>query len=228
MRALLLAAGLGTRLRPLTNTIPKCLVPIKGKPLLHIWLEQLTAANIGPFLINTHYLADQVALFVNNSDYRESITIVHEKKLRGTAGTLIDHLSFFGNDDGMLIHADNYSQADLNAFKAAHVNRPKICLMTMMVFETDFPSECGVVVLNEEIVVEFYEKVKTPPSNLANGAIYILSPEMIQILSENFNNATDFSTQIIQHFLGRIYVYKTKEKFIDIGTPQNYQKAAVE
>ena len=52
MRAMLLAAGLGTRLQPITDTIPKCLVPINGKPLLQIWLERLTKAGIGPFLIN--------------------------------------------------------------------------------------------------------------------------------------------------------------------------------
>jgi len=64
MRALLLAAGLGTRLRPLTDTVPKCLVPIKGQPLLGIWLDRLSKAGIGPFLINTHYLAEQVADFI--------------------------------------------------------------------------------------------------------------------------------------------------------------------
>ena len=67
MRALLLAAGLGTRLRPLTDTMPKCLVPIKGRPLLSIWLERLTQAGIGPFLINTHYLANQVEVLLEAS-----------------------------------------------------------------------------------------------------------------------------------------------------------------
>ena len=55
MRAVLLAAGLGTRLRPLTDTIPKCLVPIKGKPLLDIWCETLLAAGVEKVLVNTHY-----------------------------------------------------------------------------------------------------------------------------------------------------------------------------
>mgnify|MGYP003956646267 CR=1 FL=1 len=64
MRAMLLAAGLGTRLQPITDKIPKCLVPIKGKPLLQIWLERLAQVGIGPFLINTHYLAEQVEAFI--------------------------------------------------------------------------------------------------------------------------------------------------------------------
>ena len=63
MKVILLAAGFGTRLRPITNEIPKCLVPIKGKPLLQIWLENLTKAGLNSFLINTHYLHLEVQKF---------------------------------------------------------------------------------------------------------------------------------------------------------------------
>ena len=94
MKAILLAAGLGTRLRPITDTTPKCLVPIGSKPLLQIWLERLSEAGIGPFLINTHYLADQVKTFVEESAFRKKITLVHENHLLGTAGTLIENLDF--------------------------------------------------------------------------------------------------------------------------------------
>ena len=92
MRALLLAAGLGTRLRPITDTIPKCLVPINGAPLLQIWLERLTEAGIGPFLINTHYLEEQVKTFLEESAFLERAKLIHENYLLGTAGTLIENL----------------------------------------------------------------------------------------------------------------------------------------
>jgi len=78
MNAILLAAGFGTRLRPMTNTIPKCLVPIKGKPLLQIWLERLTAAEIGSFLINTHYLPEQVEQFISASPLKNKAKLFHE------------------------------------------------------------------------------------------------------------------------------------------------------
>ena len=67
MRALLLAAGLGTRLRPITDKIPKCLVPIQGRPLLEIWLDKLCEVGVQEFLVNTHYLAAQVEEFISNS-----------------------------------------------------------------------------------------------------------------------------------------------------------------
>ena len=226
MRAVLLAAGLGRRLRPLTDTTPKCLVPIKGQPLLGIWLERLTKVGIGPFLINTHHLAGQVEAFVKASPYRKQIRLVNEPELKGTAGTLIANLDFFHCKDGLLIHADNYCLADFLAFQQAHRNRPAKCLMTMMTFRTDSPSSCGIVELDEEgVVIGFHEKVAKPPGNLANGAVYILSYELLERLGTDLNSVTDFSTEVLNRFVGRIYSYEAKETFMDIGTNTAYTKA---
>lgn len=225
LRALLLAAGLGTRLRPLTDTIPKCLVPIGNKPLLQIWLERLSEAGIGPFLINTHYLADQVKIFVEESPFRKRIKLVHENQLLGTAGTLIENLDFFQGEDGLLIHADNYCMADFTAFKHAHMNRPLGCVMTMMTFRTDDPSSCGIVELDESgVVIGFHEKVEHPPGNLANGAIYILSAELLEKMATDLNYVTDFSTEVLYRFKGHIFSHEISDIFLDVGTPSSYGK----
>lgn len=226
VRAMMLAAGLGTRLRPLTNDTPKCLVPIKGQPLLGIWLDHLTKAGIGPFLINTHYLATQVETFIEASPYVKEVKLVHEPNLRGTAGTLISHLDFFQDEDGLLIHADNYCLADFKAFQKAHISRPSECLMTMMIFRTEDPSSCGIVDIDERgVVIGFYEKQNNPPGNLANGAVYILSPGLLNKLRGDLNTAQDFSLDIIKNFIGHIFTYQTKDILIDIGTQSNYEKA---
>lgn len=226
MRAILLAAGFGTRLRPLTDTVPKCLVPIKGQPLLDIWLQNLTRAGIGPFLINTHYLAEQVSTFIRSSAYADQVTLVHEPELLGTAGTLIANLGFLDGDDGLLVHADNYCQQDFRPFVSAHQQRPVECVMTMMTFRTDTPSSCGIVELdNRGVVVGFHEKVESPPGNIANGAVYILSRDFQNILATEFRDATDFSTEVLPRFVGKILTFETKELFLDIGTPEAYLKA---
>lgn len=226
MRALLLAAGYGTRLRPLTNDVPKCLVPIKGTPLLNIWLERLIQAGIGPLLVNTHYMADKVESFINTGPYRDQVSLVHEPKLLGTAGTLLGNLDFFQGEDGLLIHADNYCLADFRDFQRAHLARPLNCDMTMMTFRTDDPSSCGIVELDAEgVVIGFHEKVRNPPGNLANGAVYILSAKMIQEIGRNSTGMADFSNDILPRFIGRIYSYETSELFMDIGTPENFLKA---
>jgi len=226
MRAILLAAGCGTRLRPITNTIPKCLVPIKGKPLLEIWFDRLTLAGIGPFLVNTHYLADQVGAFIESSRYKEQVTLEYEPELHGTAGTLIENLDFFEGQDGMLIHADNYCLADFSAFVQAHEQRPADCVMTMMTFRTGTPSTCGIIELDERgVVIGFHEKVADPPGNLANGAIYILSSQLLERLNDDLHAVKDFSTEVLNRFIGQIYTYETKEVFLDIGTPESYEQA---
>ena len=226
MRAMLLAAGLGTRLQPITDTIPKCLVPIHGKPLLQIWLERLAQAGIGPFLINTHYLAEQVEDFIEASPFRDQVTLVHELELQGTAGTVIANLDFFQGEYGLLIHADNYCLADFTAFQQAHRNRPPECIMTMMTFRTDTPSSCGIVELDEHgVVIGFHEKVLSPPGNLANGAVYILSAELLEIIVKEVHSVTDFSTEVLHRFVGRIYSHETSEIFMDVGTPDTYSRA---
>ena len=223
MRAILLAAGFGTRLKPITDVTPKCLVPIKGIPLLEIWLESLRRAGINKFLINTHYLSDQVDAYVKRSLLGDLITTKFEPVLLGTAGTLINNIDFFEGKEGMLLHADNLCRADLTAFQAAHNNRPKECLLTMMTFRTNNPSECGIVEIDERgVVTAFYEKSTELHGDLANGAIYILSAEFINILNNGYLHAKDFSKDIISEFVGEIYTYETKEIFLDIGTPKNY------
>jgi len=226
MRAILLAAGFGARLRPLTNKTPKCLVPIHGKPLLDIWLEQLTSAGISSFLVNTHHLSEQVEAYVRLSPYMDRVTLTYERELLGTAGALIANLDFYAGQDGLLLHADNYSLPDITEFLCTHRHRPPSCLMTMMTFQTDSPSSCGVVELNEKgVVIGFHEKVDSPPGNLANGAVYALSAELMRMLKADYGDAKDFSTEVLPQLVGKIFAYRTPGFFLDIGTPESYEKA---
>ena len=127
MRAILLAAGLGTRLRPITNTIPKCLVPINGKPLIDYWLEQLTKAGIEKFLINTHYLHEQVEAYIERSKFAGMVNLVYEEELLLTGGTVIANKDFIGNEPFMLVHADNLSLCDYKeSVSYTHLTLPTI------------------------------------------------------------------------------------------------------
>ena len=226
MKAILLSAGFGSRLRPLTLKIPKCLVPIKGVPLLEIWLERLNNESLGPFLVNTHYLKKQVEDFVNESLLNDKVSIVYEPVLLGTAGTLMANIDFFDGKDGLLIHADNYCLADFNEFVDAHNNRPSNCLLTMMTFKTETPHTCGIIELDcNNIVKAIHEKVINPPGNLANGAVYILSKELVTLLKESKSTLVDFSSQVLPKLIGKIYTYETSEIFIDIGVKDSYEKA---
>lgn len=229
MKALLLSAGLGTRLRPLTNTIPKCLVPINGKPLLQYWLENLSKCGVKEFLINTHYLHEQVKEFVNNSTFKDQITLVYEEELLNTGGTLLKNKDFFNKDESFfLVHADNFSICNFNEFINKHEENSDI-MMTMMLFETDEPKSCGIVELNEkDVVIKFHEKVDNPPSTLANGAVYICKYDIFEYLINLNKSNIDFSNEVIPNFLGKINTYLNKVYHRDIGTITSYNKAQID
>ena len=97
MRALLLAAGIGSRLRPLTDTTPKCLVPVHGRPLLDYWLDLVFQGGIERVLLNTHWLAPQVYDHVATSRWVARIDLVHEDALLGTGGTVLANRGWFQN-----------------------------------------------------------------------------------------------------------------------------------
>src|SRR6185437_8511686 len=124
MRALLLAAGRGERLRPVTDTVPKCLVEIGGRPLLDYWFDLLFAAGIERILINTHWLADQVERHVAGSRWRMRIDLVHEQSLLGTGGTALANRQWLQRQPFLLAHADNLTDFDVAGLLRAHQTRP--------------------------------------------------------------------------------------------------------
>lgn len=226
MRALLLAAGLGSRLRPLTNTVPKCLVQIHGRPLLDYWLEKLFNGGIERILINTHWLAEQVEAHVEKSRWRSQIDLVFEPKLLGTGGTLLANRDWFGSEPFLVGHADNLTDFDFPGLVAAHKSRPPGCLITMLAFRTDDPSSCGILELDRQnIVTAFHEKVVNPPGNLANAAVYILEPEIIAEASQLRKVEVDLSTEVIPRLVGRIFVAETTSYHRDIGTTESLRRA---
>ena len=231
MKALLLAAGLGTRLRPITNTMPKCLVPINGKPLLEYWLENLVHIGIIEFLINTHYFSEQVIRFIENSKYKDMVTLIHEKELLNTAGTILNNKDFFKSEDApfMVIHADNLCFCDFQAFIDSHKKRVSSTELTMMLFKTTTPSSCGIVELDENNIVEkFHEKVQNPPSNLANAAVYICEPTLFVFLESLNKKEIDFSLDVLPYYMGKINTFLNDVYLKDIGTIENYAVSQID
>ena len=227
VRAILLAAGFGTRLRPITNEMPKCLVQVGHEPLLGRWLRQLEVSGCEHVLINTHYLAYQVEKFVEGwKSNSMKVSVVHEPVLLGTAGTLLKNQEFFDGATGLLIHADNAMEGDLKEFIGADSRRGPDCLITMLTFITQTPKSCGIVVVDDNnTVIECHEKAEEPPGNQANGAIYAFDESLIAFLNGMTKQPTDFSTEVIPRLLGRIKAWHTKENYIDIGTPQSLGEA---
>ena len=229
MRALLLAAGIGSRLRPLTDTTPKCLVRVHDRPLLDYWLDLVFEGGIERALLNTHWLADQVHAHVAQSRWRDRIDLVHEDELLGTGGTVLANRAWFGDQPFLVAHADNLTDFDVAGLLSAHRNRPEGCIMTMLAFRTDDPSSCGILEMDaQHRVIAFHEKVENPPGNLANGAVYVFDPAVIADIAALGKPIVDLSTEIIPNYLGRILCVETSGYHRDIGNPESLHRAHLE
>jgi mannose-1-phosphate guanylyltransferase len=226
MRALLLAGGFGTRLRPITDTIPKCLVPIQGRPLLDYWLELLERAGVERVLINTHYLAGPVEAFVRASRHRDRIELTHETELLGTGGTVLANRAFFRGEDFIVAHADNLTDLDVAAVLRAHAARPADTVMTMVAFRAADPRSAGILGLDRERrLVAFHEKVENPPGDLANAAVYVMTPAVLEVLAGFGKPVIDLSLEVIPRLMPAIYVHEIGDVLIDIGTPAALERA---
>ena len=227
MNVLLLAAGRGERLKPYTNTVPKCMIPINGTPLLQIWLEKFIKNNgVGKIFINTHYLSEIVHEFVSkNYCQNNEIELIREEHLLGTGGTLTNLIPSLPDNDLFVAHADNLSFFSLNLFYNCFCERPKECTITMMTFFCDDPSSCGIVTIDDKNVVRgFKEKPLKSGSNLANGAIYLMSTRALHQIKA-MKNVREISTDILPKFVGQINTWHNFVYHRDIGTPASYKRA---
>ena len=222
LRAFILAAGYGTRLRPITFKTPKCLVEVGGQPLLYSWLKKLEKINCERTLINTHHLSHKVDSFIKDySCGSMKIESVFEPDLLGTFGSLYANRSWFKDRTGMLIHGDNFTKTNLIEFLDAHNSRPKGCLLTMLTFKSSTPESCGIVETDEnDIMIDFHEKTSNPPSNLANGAVYLFDNDFIDWFEGQQFSGNDFSLNVLPLLKNKIKIWRTNEYFIDIGTPE--------
>lgn len=225
-KAFLLAAGLGTRLKPITDKIPKCLVPICGKPLLAWWIDLMEKHGIKEVLINLHYLGNQVEKFLNSYPTKIKFELFYEEKLLGSGGTLRENKDFVKNEESFFIlYADNLTNFDLTLFSEFHKNSKQ--LLSMALFETENPTMCGIAELNDKnIIINFEEKPKNPKSKLANAGLYVANPEILGIIPNE--EITDLGFHLLPKLVGKMAGWKTNDFLIDIGTVENLNKANLE
>ena len=227
--AYLLAAGMGSRLQPLTFHWPKCLMPINGKPLMSIWLSVLIESGCKKAFVNTSHHAEKVEQFLKKSLYVDWVESLYEPNLLGTAGTLIKNYEKIKDQTILLIHADNLCDCDFSKFIDYHYagDRKKYPI-TMMTFTTDHPESCGIVDLNEAgVVTDMHEKKIGMTKITSNAAVYFIEPEVIDWIYAK-KNISDFTLEVIPFFYGRIRTWHNNSVLRDIGTPSALKLAQKE
>lgn len=221
MNVFLLAGGLGTRLRPLTDHIPKCLVPVKGRPLIDYWFDLFERLDVDNVLINLHHLPDQVEAHFADHPWKDRVHLFHEPELLGSAGTVRANRDFVGDDDFLVCYADNLTDTDLSVIWKRHQEGDAV--LTMGLFHTPFPKECGIATLDENgRITDFVEKPEKPQSDLANAGIYAVSSDIFDVIGDQ-PPPVDFGFDAIPKLAGRMAGVVIEGFLMDVGTPERYE-----
>ena len=221
LKAFLLAAGKGERLKPLTDEIPKCLLSIEGKPLMIHWFELLKQNRIKEVLVNTSYLSQAIIDFVANTNHGLHIRITYEPELLGSAKTILMNRYFVRNDSVFyILYSDNYTTINLRKMLNYHMKYKPIA--TLGLFQPSNLKECGVVQMDKDnIIISIEEKPQEPKSKYAFAGIIIASFKIFNFINYRM---TDIVTDLLPCLINRMRGYIINEPIIDIGTPDNYRK----
>jgi mannose-1-phosphate guanylyltransferase len=231
MKALVLAAGKGTRLGHLTAVSPKPMLPVAGQPLLEHHIDWLRDSGVTEIAVNLHYLPTVITdYFGDGTRHGVKLTYSYEPVLLGTAGAAKKLQEFF-DEPFVVVYGDVFTNVDLRRLIGAHQQRSGgASILTMALYHVTNPTECGLVALDEQgRIIRFVEK---PPahevfSDLANAGLFVCDPQVLGFIP----SATefDFGRDLLPCLLRqRMPVYglaiEPHEYVIDIGTPAGYAR----
>jgi mannose-1-phosphate guanylyltransferase/phosphomannomutase len=231
IRAMVLAAGVGSRLRPLTYELPKPLVPVLNRPVLHHVFDNLLRHGIKDVMVNLHTHPEQVRGYCGNgSRWNLHVHYSIEPKLLGTAGAVKRVESFFSGGSFFVMSGDGISDIDLTEMLAFHRKRQALATMALKAVESRF--DYGVTLTEKSGKIKsFLEKPLWGDvfSNKANTGIYLFEPEVLRYIPKN--HFYDFGSQLWPRLLALkkpIYAYETRNYWCDIGSLAEYRKCQID
>lgn len=226
MKALFLAGGFGTRLKPITNDLPKPMVPIMGKPLLERNIERLKKHGVEEVVLSTCYKPQKIEkYFEDGRRLGIKISYISENEPLGTAGAIKNAESFF-HDTFLAFNADILSDIDISDMIRFH--KEKGALATIAVTKVDNPSAYGVIEHDENGFITAFKEKPQPHesnSNLINAGVYIFEPELLKEIPSGRAVSIERQTYPLLLQKGKkIAVYNRCNYWIDLGTPEKYLK----
>jgi mannose-1-phosphate guanylyltransferase len=226
VKAFLLAAGVGSRLRPITDVTPKCMLTVGDRPMLDIWLDALCRAGVDEVLVNLHHLPDVVSCHIAARTAPPAVRTFFEPDLLGSAGTLVANRRWVEGEELFLAcYADNLTDFDLRTLIDAHREHGPVATLT--VFHSERPSAGGVVELDAASrVTGFVEKPREPVSDLTNAGMYAFDPAVLDEIDGMLPR--DIGYDLLPRLVGRARAVLVEGYFRDVGTPDAYRRAREE
>lgn len=228
MKAMILAAGLGTRLRPLTEEISKPMVPVVNKPVMEHIVDLLALHKIEDVIANLHYYADAIkGHFDNGNNWGINLSYSFEETLMGTAGGVKKAHKFFDNNNAFIVLSGD-ALTDINLTSLVSFHKERKALATIVLTEVEDPSKYGVVITDKDgKIIEFQEKPtrEEAKSKLANSGIYVFDPEIFKFIPKEL--FYDFGKNLFPLLLEkneRFYGYEHSDYWNDVGSLEEYQQ----
>lgn len=226
-KAMVMSAGMGSRLEPLTLQVPKPLVPVCNRPVMDILFESLAQIGINDVVCNTYYLAEQIINRYKSNDLGINFNYITEDTLSGTAGGLKKCQFFFDEgEDFVVLSADGLTNADIKKGIEIHKKSGAIATIGVKRIPKTEVSHFGVVVTdNEGFITEFQEKppVEDAKSDCINTGIYIFNYKVFDYIPEN--TFYDFAKNVFPKLLleRQINTFVIEDYWTDIGTLEQYK-----
>lgn len=227
MKAVILAGGHGTRLRPLTYTTPKPMLPLAGKPVLHYIIESLASQGFNDIVVTTNYLREKIMDYLGDgSRFGLKLIYPREEKPLGTAGC-VKNAARYLNETFVVTQADNIT--DIKFKELVRFHKEMGGIGTIALIPNENPHQFGIAELDlNKQIVKFKEKPRCDErfSNLVNTGLYVLEPEILDYIPSGL--ACDFAEDIFPRLLRskrRIYGYPAQGFWVDIGNPKSYMEA---
>lgn len=228
-KVLILAGGHGIKMRPFTYEMPKCMIPVCGKPLLEHVIEWIRENNIRHIILSIDYLGAKIKdHFGNGSKFGVKIDYVESDQPTGTAPPLVKAKKLLGKESFILLHGDvltNLNLIDLIDFHQSHDELISIALTSVA-----DPSAYGAVKLQGNKIVDFQEKIGKGPevSRLINAGIYVINPEFINHIPSQIPAylERDVLPKLVKE--GHVCGYVFDSQWFDVSTPEVYGRAVKE
>lgn len=224
MKAVILAGGFGTRLRPISSTRPKPMVPVLGKPNLQYLLENLEKIKeIDEIILSVHYMRGEIREFIedNMADYPKDIRFVNDPMPLETGGALKNVEEFVG-EEFLVIYGDVFTNFNFGELIEAHKKNDG--LVTVALTKVYDPEKYGVVEVDESgRVTGFEEKPRRPRTNMIDAGVYVVSKEILKDVPKN--REVYFEREVLPKYVsqGMVYGYKVPREvyWVDLGTPED-------
>jgi mannose-1-phosphate guanylyltransferase len=226
MQAMILAAGVGSRMQPLTRTIPKPMLPVAGEPLLAHTIRWLQRAGVTDIALNLHHLPHVICdYFGDGAAWGVTLRYLFEPTLFGTAGS-VKQLAHVFHETFVVVYGDLL--IDINLAALVDMHRQHEALATIGLKPTDDPASQGMIVCDAQgRVTQFVEKptVWTQQQRLANAGIYLVEPSVIDWIPDRF--PSDWGFDVFPRLLAAnlpVYGCPVHGQVVDIGTPAAYAR----